>query len=112
MQFKRNVMNTPNDQALNIAKKAMKIVIFIGMIVVVLLMINIYILLNQITATAQISKEVKVIKQVLNIEDFKGESKEVTKSIIDSQNPQPSQHLDANQNPKTLSKSNTQNPQP
>lgn len=112
MQFKRNVMNTPNDQALNIAKKAMKIVIFIGMIVVVLLMINIYILLNQITATAQISKEVKVIKQVLNIEDFKGESKEVTKSIIDNQNPQPSQHLDANQNSKPLSKSNTQNPQP
>ncbi len=112
MQFKRNVMNTPNEQALNIAKKAMKIVIFVGMIAVVLLMINIYILLNQITATAQISKEVKVIKQVLNIEDFKGESKEVTKSITDSQNPQPNQHLYINQNPKPLPKSNTQNPQP
>ncbi|MGX3045211.1 DUF5408 family protein [Helicobacter sp. T3_23-1056] len=107
-------MNAPNEQALNIAKKAMKIVIFIGMIAVVLLMINIYILLNQITATAQISKEVKLIKQVLNIADFNGESKDVAQSSIDTQN-QPSHppHANKNPTPKSLQpKPNTQNPQP
>lgn len=51
--------------AVSIARKAMKIVVFIGMASVVLLMINIYILLNQITATAQMSREIKTIKQVL-----------------------------------------------
>lgn len=65
-----NTLEHSNDKlALNIARRAMKIVIFIGMFAVVLLMINIYILLNQITATAQISREIKVIKQALDIQD-------------------------------------------
>ena len=109
-------MNAPNEQALSIAKKEMKIVIFIGMIAVVLLMINIYILLNQITATAQISKEVKTIKQVLNIEDLKVDSKEEgAQSIIDiTKNQQSSQSHNPNQNlhSKPQSKSNSQTTQP
>ena len=52
-------MNNENNEnlALSTAKRAMKIVIFVGMVVVVLLMINVYVLLNQITATAQMSKK-------------------------------------------------------
>lgn len=63
----KNTSSTSSDSqlAICIARRAMKIVVFIGMASVVLLMINIYILLNQITATAQISREIKTIKQVL-----------------------------------------------
>lgn len=63
----KNALSTSSDSqlAVCIARRAMKIVIFIGMASVVLLMINIYILLNQITATAQMSREIKTIKQVL-----------------------------------------------
>lgn len=61
--------NANGQLALSVARRAMKIVIFIGMLSVILLMINIYILLNQITATAQISREIKVIKQILQLED-------------------------------------------
>lgn len=53
------------DLSLGVARRAMKIVIFIGMVAVVLLMINIYIMLTQITATAQMSRELNAIKQVL-----------------------------------------------
>ncbi|WP_095297774.1 DUF5408 family protein [Helicobacter sp. 12S02232-10] len=49
------------DLALNAARKAVRIVIFIGMFAVLLTMINIYVLLNQITATAQMSKEMHIL---------------------------------------------------
>lgn len=52
--------------ALGTARRAMKIVIAIGMLAVVLLMINIYIMLTQISATAQISRELQTIKQALD----------------------------------------------
>lgn len=48
--------------SLEVARKAVKIVIFIGMFAVLLVMINIYVLLNQITATAQISKKVHALE--------------------------------------------------
>lgn len=78
----KNTSSTSSDSqlAICIARRAMKIVIFIGMASVVLLMINIYILLNQITATAQISREIKTIKQVLgnpSNEDFSVESSQM-----------------------------------
>ncbi|SQB98660.1 DUF5408 family protein [Helicobacter fennelliae] len=60
-------MNNENNEnlALSTAKRAMKIVIFVGMVVVVLLMINVYVLLNQITATAQMSKKLHTIEKTL-----------------------------------------------
>ena len=81
--------NTSSDSqlAVCIARRAMKIVVFIGMASVVLLMINIYILLNQITATAQMSREIKTIKQVL---ENPKDSNEVS-SVESSQAPNQSQ---------------------
>ncbi len=52
--------------AIGTARRAMKIVICIGMIAVLLLMINIYIMLTQITATAQMSKEIKAIEKAID----------------------------------------------
>ncbi len=54
--------------ALSTARKAMKIVVFIGMVSVILLMINIYIMLTQISATAQITRELQIIKQSTKID--------------------------------------------
>lgn len=48
--------------SLQIARRAVKIVIFIGMFAVLLMMINIYVLLNQITATAQINKQMHALE--------------------------------------------------
>lgn len=48
--------------SLRIARRAVKIVIFIGMFTVLLMMINIYVLLNQITATAQINKQMHTLE--------------------------------------------------
>lgn len=49
--------------SLQVARKAVKIVIFIGMFAILLMMINIYVLLNQITATAQISKQIHILEK-------------------------------------------------
>ncbi|WP_101006750.1 DUF5408 family protein [Helicobacter pylori] len=57
----------PNEQeAQEIAKKAVKIVFFLGLVVVLLMMINLYMLINQINASAQMSQQIKKIEERLN----------------------------------------------
>ncbi|GAA7261195.1 DUF5408 family protein [Helicobacter pylori] len=57
----------PNEQeALEIAKKAVQIVFFLGIVVVLLMMINLYMLINQINASAQMSQQIKKIEERLN----------------------------------------------
>ncbi|GAA7474806.1 DUF5408 family protein [Helicobacter pylori] len=59
----------PNEQeAREIAKKAVKIVFFLGLVVVLLMMINLYMLINQINASAQMSHQIKKIEERLNQE--------------------------------------------
>ncbi|GHS22747.1 hypothetical protein VN1154_00320 [Helicobacter pylori] len=53
-------------EALEIAKKAVKIVFFLGLMVVLLMMINLYMLINQINASAQMSHQIKKIEERLN----------------------------------------------
>ena len=53
-------------EALEIAKKAVKIVFFLGLVVVLLMMINLYMLINQINASAQMSHKIKKIEERLN----------------------------------------------
>ncbi|GAA6879024.1 DUF5408 family protein [Helicobacter pylori] len=55
-------------EALEIAKKAVKIVFFLGLVVVLLMMINLYMLINQINASAQMSHKIKKIEERLNQE--------------------------------------------
>ncbi|GAA7575213.1 hypothetical protein JP0040_06270 [Helicobacter pylori] len=55
-------------EALEIAKKAVKIVFFLGIVVVLLMMINLYMLINQINASAQMSQQIKKIEERLNQE--------------------------------------------
>ncbi|BAW74407.1 DUF5408 family protein [Helicobacter pylori] len=55
-------------KALEIAKKAVKIVFFLGLVVVLLMMINLYMLINQINASAQMSHQIKKIEERLNQE--------------------------------------------
>ncbi|GAA9170324.1 DUF5408 family protein [Helicobacter pylori] len=55
-------------EALEIAKKAVKIVFFLGLVVVLLMMINLYMLINQINASAQMSHQIKKIEEMLNQE--------------------------------------------
>ncbi len=55
-------------EALEIAKKAVKIVFFLGIVVVLLMMINLYMLINQISASAQMSHQIKKIEERLNQE--------------------------------------------
>ncbi|ACX98721.1 MULTISPECIES: DUF5408 family protein [Helicobacter] len=55
-------------EALEIAKKAVKIVFFLGLVVVLLMMINLYMLINQINASAQMSHQIKKIEERLNQE--------------------------------------------
>ncbi|WP_180431414.1 DUF5408 family protein [Helicobacter pylori] len=55
-------------EALEIAKKAVKIVFFLGFVVVLLMMINLYMLINQINASAQMSHQIKKIEERLNQE--------------------------------------------
>ncbi|GAA6947589.1 DUF5408 family protein [Helicobacter pylori] len=55
-------------EALEIAKKAIKIVFFLGLVVVLLMMINLYMLINQINASAQMSHQIKKIEERLNQE--------------------------------------------
>lgn len=56
------------EQSHEIAKKAVKISITCIFITIIISLINIYILLNQVSATAAISKEVKSIESKLNIQ--------------------------------------------
>ncbi len=49
-----------------IAKKAVKIVFFLGIVVVLLMMINLYMLINQINASAKMSQQIKKIEERLN----------------------------------------------
>ncbi|WQW56741.1 DUF5408 family protein [Helicobacter pylori] len=51
-----------------IAKKAVKIVFFLGLVVVLLMMINLYMLINQINASAQMSHQIKKIEERLDRE--------------------------------------------
>ncbi|EJB85487.1 DUF5408 family protein [Helicobacter pylori] len=53
-------------EAQEIAKKAVKIVFFLGLVVVLLMMINLYMLINQINASAQMSQQIKKIEERLN----------------------------------------------
>ncbi|EJC09970.1 hypothetical protein HPHPP13_0187 [Helicobacter pylori Hp P-13] len=59
----------PKEQeAQEIAKKAVKIVFFLGLVVVLLMMINLYMLINQINASTQMSQQIKKIEERLNQE--------------------------------------------
>ncbi|WP_033599244.1 DUF5408 family protein [Helicobacter pylori] len=59
----------PKEQeAQEIAKKAVQIVFFLGIVVVLLMMINLYMLINQINASAQMSQQIKKIEERLNQE--------------------------------------------
>ncbi|NHA63462.1 DUF5408 family protein [Helicobacter pylori] len=59
----------PKEQeAREIAKKAVQIVFFLGLVVVLLMMINLYMLINQINASAQMSHQIKKIEERLNRE--------------------------------------------
>ncbi|PAF48149.1 hypothetical protein BKH46_02250 [Helicobacter sp. 12S02634-8] len=53
--------------ALQAARRAVRIVIFIGMFAVLLVMIDIYVLLNQITATAHMSREIHTLQNQIKI---------------------------------------------
>ncbi|OOQ06541.1 DUF5408 family protein [Helicobacter pylori] len=53
-------------EAQEIAKKAVQIVFFLGIVVVLLMMINLYMLINQINASAQMSQQIKKIEERLN----------------------------------------------
>ncbi|WQV99391.1 DUF5408 family protein [Helicobacter pylori] len=55
-------------EAQEIAKKAIKIVFFLGLVVVLLMMINLYMLINQINASAQMSHQIKKIEERLHQE--------------------------------------------
>ncbi|EPZ72281.1 DUF5408 family protein [Helicobacter pylori] len=55
-------------EAREIAKKAVQIVFFLGLVVVLLMMINLYMLINQINASAQMSQQIKKIEEKLNQE--------------------------------------------
>ncbi|MFP6281818.1 DUF5408 family protein [Helicobacter pylori] len=55
-------------EAREIAKKAVQIVFFLGIVVVLLMMINLYMLINQINASAQMSQQIKKIEERLNQE--------------------------------------------
>ncbi|GAA7280888.1 DUF5408 family protein [Helicobacter pylori] len=55
-------------EAQEIAKKAVQIVFFLGLVVVLLMMINLYMLINQINASAQMSQQIKKIEERLNQE--------------------------------------------
>lgn len=56
------------EQPQTIAKRAVKMSITCIFITLILSLINIYILINQVSATATISKELKAIESKLNIQ--------------------------------------------
>ncbi|MDO8146439.1 DUF5408 family protein [Helicobacter pylori] len=53
-------------EAREIAKKAVQIVFFLGIVVVLLMMINLYMLINQINASAKMIQQIKKIEERLN----------------------------------------------
>ncbi|MCQ2649091.1 DUF5408 family protein [Helicobacter pylori] len=55
-------------EAREIAKKAVQIVFFLGIVVVLLMMINLYMLINQINASAHMSQQIKKIEERLSQE--------------------------------------------
>ncbi|WQY71424.1 DUF5408 family protein [Helicobacter pylori] len=55
-------------EAREIAKKAVQIVFFLGIVVVLLMMINLYMLINQINASTHMSQQIKKIEERLNQE--------------------------------------------
>ncbi|WP_120923932.1 DUF5408 family protein [Helicobacter pylori] len=55
-------------EAQEIAKKAVQIVFFLGLVVMLLMMINLYMLINQINASAHMSQQIKKIEERLNQE--------------------------------------------
>ncbi|WP_238700295.1 DUF5408 family protein [Helicobacter jaachi] len=57
-----------DDEASKIAKRGVKIALFCVFITLLFSLINIYVLINQISATAAMSKEIKVLQEKLGIE--------------------------------------------
>ncbi|WP_334096560.1 DUF5408 family protein [Helicobacter typhlonius] len=55
------------EESQKIAKRAVKIALFCVFITLLLSLINIYILINQISATAAMSKEIKVLQEKIGI---------------------------------------------
>ncbi|EJB36678.1 hypothetical protein HPNQ4161_1353 [Helicobacter pylori NQ4161] len=55
-------------EAREIAKKAVQIVFFLGIVVVLLMMINLYMLINQINTSAKMSQQIRKIEERLNQE--------------------------------------------
>lgn len=53
------------EESSKIAKRAVKIALFCVLITLLFAMVNIYILLNQISATAAMSKEIKALQERL-----------------------------------------------
>lgn len=51
-----------------IAKRAVKIALFCVFVTLLLSLINIYILINQVSATAAMSKEIKALQEKVGIE--------------------------------------------
>lgn len=56
------------EESQKIAKRAVKIALVCVFITLLLSLINIYILINQISATAAMSKEIKVLQEKLGIQ--------------------------------------------
>ncbi|WP_291027504.1 DUF5408 family protein [Helicobacter sp.] len=56
------------EETQKIAKRGVKIALFCVFITLLLSLINIYILINQISATAAMSKEIKVLQEKLGIQ--------------------------------------------
>ncbi|AFI05722.1 DUF5408 family protein [Helicobacter cetorum] len=54
------------NEALLIAKRAIKIVFFLGLFVLLLMMINLYMLINQINASAKMSQQIKQLEAKLH----------------------------------------------
>lgn len=61
-------MNIKEENSNAIAKRAVKIAIACVFITLLLSMVNIYILINQITATAAMSKEIATLQEKLGIQ--------------------------------------------
>lgn len=55
------------EEGQKIAKRAVKIALFCVFITLLLSLINIYILINQITATAAMSKEIRILQEQVDI---------------------------------------------
>lgn len=56
------------EESSKIAKRAIKISLFCVLITLLFSLINIYIVINQISATAGMSKEIKILQEKIGIE--------------------------------------------